>query len=136
MPAVSERNIDIDGVLINIYFFCKAVGLPKPNGMENPIPYMQDYVNTHNLNWTDISTKVKIYRDAYKDRRRESHKKKIVEQKKDQQDFFAASNGKAIAKTRCCLRCDASFFSKFGNRSCDKCNYIVNHYLGDEGVFL
>lgn len=130
----NSRNLEKEGVLINIYFFCKAVGLPKPTGMSNPIEFMNNFVAENNLDWTEIASKVKVYRDAYKDRRRTNHKKKAVAHKQEQEHFFEINN-RNVSKNRKCLRCDSIFLSKTGNRNCDKCNYIINNFLGEDGVY-
>lgn len=130
---VEKRNIEKDGVLINIYFFCKALNIKKPDHVPDPISFMNSIVESHEVSWDDIADKVRGYRDAYKQKRRSNHKKKTEEYRKEQTEFFNSFSS-VEGKMRCCLKCDTKFFSKVGNRMCDRCNYIINNFLGDDGM--
>lgn len=130
---MGSRNLEKNGVLINIYFFCRALGIPKPERISDPVPFMESLVSERNLDWSEIAEKVRVYRDSYKNKRRLNHHRKAEEYKKAELEFFAVHN-KASPKQRNCLRCDTVFLSKVGDRMCGKCNYVINNFLGPEGA--
>lgn len=130
---MSSRNVEKDGVLINIYFFCKAVGIRKPERVDDPVTYMESIVEDRKLDWKAIAEKVKTYRDDYKSKRRLNHHRKAGEHKKTEEEFFAQFS-RVTAKERKCLRCDSVFLSKIGERMCNRCNYVINNYLGSDGT--
>lgn len=130
---IEKRNLEKNGVLINIYFFCRALGIQKPESAENPTSFMETYVSENHLSWNDITDKVRILRENYKSRRRNNHRKKTESLRSETQQFFSENAG-TKSKNRTCLRCDTSFFSRFGNRMCDKCNYLINNFIGEDGI--
>jgi ribosomal protein S27AE len=131
----AERNFMKNGVLVNLHFFAKALGIPKPEGVAEPVKFMEEYVAAHGLNWDSVLVNVSKHREAYKTKRRAVQKRKLAEENRETQEFFAQNNS-AKPKKRKCLRCDDEFTSHNGNRMCHRCNYVINNFLGEDGVAL
>lgn len=130
---MNSRNIEVNGTLINIYFFCRAVGLKKPLGLQDPIGFMERYVEENHLDWFSISEKVKEHRAEYKQRRRASQQRRALEQKREEEEFFKQFNP-VKPKYRDCLKCDERFYSPTGNRLCEKCHHSNSGHIEEFGI--
>ena len=132
-PNQSDRSFTHNGVIISIYFFCKAAGVPKPKVVHDPITFMNKVVQEKQLDLDELTAKITIYREHHKARRRLNNQRRSACFKHEEQEFFMAHGG-AKTKDRNCLRCNSVFTSHHGNRTCERCNYIINHVIGDEGM--
>ncbi len=130
---LASRNMEFDGVLINVYFFCKAMGLKQPRApVIEPVYYISAQVEQNGWEWKTVAEKVKVVREHHRDARRTVQtQKKAVERQQDK-EFIAQYQ--APTKTRSCLRCDTSFSSVAGNRLCVNCKTVVNRFLGADGT--
>jgi len=122
------RSLRHNDVLINLFFFCRAVGVGIPEDTSRPIEFIREYTTKHGLSMDEIAEKVAEYRRVYRIKRRTNQKRRIVMDKAEEIAFFK-EHGRPEAKQRSCLRCAKGFLSRSGNRVCDKCNYLINNYL-------
>lgn len=127
MSKTGSRNIVKNGTLINLLFFCRAVGIKRPKYIEQPIVFMEEIVVLKELEWNSIADRVKELREEYKKKRKESQKRRGEKNREEDAKFL--SQFKTVnPKNRSCLSCDSSFWSEFGNRICENCKRNVNAF--------
>jgi ribosomal protein S27AE len=112
---------------ITLKMFCKTLNIPVPS-TDNHESFMQNYVIQHNLNWIDLTEKIKKNKERTSNRRKERHKQLMEELRKADEKFFS-EHGSADAKNRNCLKCNNVFFSPNGNRICFKCHKTNQEYI-------
>jgi hypothetical protein len=107
--------------------FCKTLNIPVPSTEDHQL-FMKNYVEQHNLDWNNLTEKIKKNKEKTSSRRKQRHKELMEELRKADEKFFL-DHGAAKAKDRNCLKCNTVFFSPNGNRICTKCHKTNQEYI-------
>jgi hypothetical protein len=120
MSDTEVRNIQKYGILINVMFFCRALGIKRPKYVSDAASFMEGTVEKNSLEWSEIARRVEELRSEYREKRKKQQNLK-KQREREKEEAFLGTYRQVSPKERNCLSCDTRFLSISGNRLCSGC---------------